>query len=145
MRRAVFLDRDGVLNRAVVREGKPYPPATLAELEILPGVARGARARSRARGFLLIVVTNQPDVARGTQSRETVEEMHAVLSRSFCRSTSSASAITTTPTAATAASPSRACCSSGRRVRHRSAEELHGRRPLARRRGRARRRVAGPS
>ncbi len=35
-RRAVFLDRDGVLNRPVVRQGKPYPPAGLAELEIMP-------------------------------------------------------------------------------------------------------------
>ena len=38
MRRAVFLDRDGVINRAIVRDGKPYPPASLVELEILPGV-----------------------------------------------------------------------------------------------------------
>ena len=77
-RRAVFLDRDGVLNRAFVRDGKPYPPATLEALEILPGVA-DALARLRAAGFLLIVVTNQPDVARGTQRREVVDAMHARL------------------------------------------------------------------
>jgi len=40
---AVFLDRDGVLNRAVVRDGKPYPPATLADFELLPGVADAVR------------------------------------------------------------------------------------------------------
>lgn len=79
MRRAVFLDRDGVLNRAVVRSGLPYPPANITELEILPGVEDGL-ARLRAAGFLLIVVTNQPDVARGTQSRDQVESMHRALS-----------------------------------------------------------------
>ena len=76
--RAVFLDRDGVLNRAVVRDGKPYPPATLRDLEILPDVPRALRDL-KAAGFLLLVVTNQPDVARGTQERSEVEAMHAAL------------------------------------------------------------------
>lgn len=75
MRRAVFLDRDGVLNRTVVHHQKPYPPASLAEFEILPGVPE-TLARLRHAGFLLIVATNQPDVARGTQRREVVEAMH---------------------------------------------------------------------
>jgi D-glycero-D-manno-heptose 1,7-bisphosphate phosphatase len=73
--RAVFLDRDGVIDRAVVRDGKPYPPSSMEELEILPGVG-DALASLRDNGFKLIVVTNQPDVARGTQSREVVEAMH---------------------------------------------------------------------
>jgi D-glycero-D-manno-heptose 1,7-bisphosphate phosphatase len=77
-RRAVFLDRDGVLNRAFVRDGKPYPPATVAELEILPDVP-AALATLAAAGFQLIGVTNQPDVARGTQRRDVVEAMHATL------------------------------------------------------------------
>jgi len=75
MRRAVFLDRDGVINRAVVREGKPYPPANLAEMEILPGVADALVALHNA-GFILIVVTNQPDVARGTTPRAVVEKIN---------------------------------------------------------------------
>jgi len=78
MVRAVFLDRDGVINRAEVRNGKPYPPASIEELEVLDGVADGLRALREA-GFRLIVVTNQPDVARGTQTRETVEAMNARL------------------------------------------------------------------
>ena len=77
-RRAVFLDRDGVLNRALVRDGKPYPPPSPDALEILDGVP-DALARLRAAGFLLVVVTNQPDVARGTQRREAVEAINAVL------------------------------------------------------------------
>jgi D-glycero-D-manno-heptose 1,7-bisphosphate phosphatase len=67
-----------VINRAVVRDGKPYPPSSLDELEILPGTAE-ALGSLKELGFVLIVVTNQPDVARGTQSRESVERMHAAL------------------------------------------------------------------
>lgn len=77
-RRAAFLDRDGVINRAIVRAGKPYPPQHLEELEILPGVPE-ALARLRTAGYLNIVVTNQPDVARGKQQRSVVESMHALL------------------------------------------------------------------
>jgi D-glycero-D-manno-heptose 1,7-bisphosphate phosphatase len=80
IRRAVFLDRDGVINRALVKNGKPYPPADLSELEIVPG-APEALARLRAAGFFLIVVTNQPDVARGRQTREMVEAIHVELKR----------------------------------------------------------------
>ncbi|MBX6311599.1 MAG: HAD family hydrolase [Isosphaeraceae bacterium] len=78
MNRAVFLDRDGVLNRALVRGGRPYPPGSLEELEILPGVAEALRSL-RAAGFLLVGATNQPDVARGTQRREVIEAMNARL------------------------------------------------------------------
>jgi D-glycero-D-manno-heptose 1,7-bisphosphate phosphatase len=75
---AVFLDRDGVLNRPVVREGRPYPPAHVHEFELYPDVVDGCRQLKEA-GFRLIVVTNQPDVGRGTQSRESVEAMHTKL------------------------------------------------------------------
>lgn len=78
MTRAVFLDRDGVINRAMVRGGRPYPPSSLQELEVLPGVAEALK-RLRAAGYKLIVVTNQPDVARRTQPRSAVEEMNAAL------------------------------------------------------------------
>lgn len=77
-RAAVFLDRDGVLNRAVVREGKPYPPQTLDEFEILPGVEAAAR-RLKEEGFTLVLATNQPDVAKGIQTRDTIETMHDYL------------------------------------------------------------------
>ena len=77
---AVFLDRDGVINRALVRDGKPYPPASLAEFEILPGVA-DACARLKRAGFLLVVATNQPDVGRGTLSRDLVETIHLQMAK----------------------------------------------------------------
>jgi transaldolase len=72
---AVFLDRDGVLNRALIREGTPHPPASVAELEILPNVPEALDAL-RARGYALIVVTNQPDVARGTASKQMVIDIN---------------------------------------------------------------------
>jgi D-glycero-D-manno-heptose 1,7-bisphosphate phosphatase len=77
-RRAIFLDRDGVVNQAVVRDGKPFPPANLSELVVNPDAER-ALALLKQLGFLLIVVTNQPDVGRGVQSRAAVEEIHDAL------------------------------------------------------------------
>ena len=80
LRPAVFLDRDGVLNRTTVSGDTPYPPTSVAKVEILPGV-REALEKLRRRGLALIVVTNQPDVARGTQTREAVEEINRFLVR----------------------------------------------------------------
>lgn len=80
LRRAVFLDRDGVINRALEREGKPYPSASLDEFEIFPEVPEACR-RLKLAGFLLVVATNQPDVGRGTLKREAVEEIHAEMRR----------------------------------------------------------------
>ena len=77
-RLAVFLDRDGVLNRAIVREGKPYPPDTLEDFVILGGAAEACGLLKQA-GFLLVVATNQPDVGRGTQPIKVVEAMHKAL------------------------------------------------------------------
>ena len=81
-RRAVFLDRDGVINRAFVHEGKPLPPPTLQELEILPGVPE-ALHELKQHGYELLVVTNQPDVGRGKLSRQTLDAMHKSLSASL--------------------------------------------------------------
>jgi len=78
MARAVFLDRDGVINRTLIIDGRPYPPDPVSSYEILPGV-EGALRRLRQAGFLLIVVTNQPDVARGKTSRQSIEAMHESL------------------------------------------------------------------
>ena len=78
LRPAIFLDRDGTLNVQVVREGKPYPPATLAEFALFPGVS-AACAQLAAAGFVLVVATNQPDVGRGDQAQVVVESMHTRL------------------------------------------------------------------
>ena len=75
---AVFLDRDGTLNAPLIREGKPYPPASANAFVLLEGVVENC-ANLQAAGYVLVVVTNQPDVGRGTQTRESVEAMHAKL------------------------------------------------------------------
>lgn len=77
-RPAVFLDRDGVINRTRVRDGTPYPPMSVSEVELLPGVS-DAINRLADKDLPLIVVTNQPDVARGAQTRETVEAINAFI------------------------------------------------------------------
>ena len=74
-RRAVFLDRDGVINKPVIREGCPHPPAEVRDFELYEDVSAGC-AQLEAAGYLLVVVTNQPDVARGTQTRSAVDAMH---------------------------------------------------------------------
>ena len=78
MERAVFLDRDGVINRAIVRDGKPYSPRNIEELEILPEAFEGLKRLHHA-GFIIIVVTNQPDVARGVQTRDMVEKINTMI------------------------------------------------------------------
>lgn len=70
-RAAVFLDRDGVLSAPVVRDGRPYPPSSAEDLAVLPGAAEACRRLAEA-GLALIVVTNQPDIARGTTHPATV-------------------------------------------------------------------------
>jgi D-glycero-D-manno-heptose 1,7-bisphosphate phosphatase len=72
---AVFLDRDGVLNRVIVSHGVPRPPQSVDDFAILPGV-EDACLSLRQAGFRLIVVTNQPDIARGSQTLETVEQLN---------------------------------------------------------------------
>lgn len=75
LRPAVFLDRDGTLNVQVVRDGKPYPPASVADFRLFPDVPAACRDL-HAAGFALVVATNQPDVGRGDQAQSVVEAMH---------------------------------------------------------------------
>jgi len=74
-RPAVFLDRDGVINRVAVRNGTPHPPSHVEEFDLYLDVPDGC-AQLKSANFLLVVITNQPDVGRGTQSREAVEAMN---------------------------------------------------------------------
>jgi len=78
--RAVFLDRDGVLNEVVMRGNTPCPPSGVDDLVLTPGAVDGCE-RLKNAGFVLVVVTNQPDVARGTRNRETVDAINRELRR----------------------------------------------------------------
>lgn len=77
-RRAVFLDRDGVINKVIIVDRRPYPPRNKRDVELIDGVPE-ALQRLRDAGFLLIVVTNQPDVARGNLSKKAVHEINGSL------------------------------------------------------------------
>jgi transaldolase len=78
VRPAVFLDRDGVLNEAVVRDGRPHPPPNAGAVVVCAGAPEALRALSDA-GFALIVVSNQPDIARGTAAASDVDAINARL------------------------------------------------------------------
>lgn len=80
-RRAVFLDRDGVINRCRVEAGKPYAPRTISDFRLLPGVAKSVKLL-KAADLQVIVVTNQPDIGNGLVDSATVTAMHEKLSRS---------------------------------------------------------------
>jgi D-glycero-D-manno-heptose 1,7-bisphosphate phosphatase len=78
LNRAIFLDRDGVINRPIIVDGKPYPPHKIVDFEILPGVPQACADLKKA-GYILVVVTNQPDVGRGILKKEIVEAIHATM------------------------------------------------------------------
>jgi D-glycero-D-manno-heptose 1,7-bisphosphate phosphatase len=75
MKRAVFLDRDGVLSIPEFRDGRSYAPRRLEDFVLYDDAAASVDTLKCA-GFLVIVVTNQPDVGAGRVPRETVEAMH---------------------------------------------------------------------
>lgn len=78
MVRAVFLDRDGVINANIERDGRLVAPTRIEQFTLLPGVEDAVR-RLKAAGFLVVVVTNQPDVATGRNSAATIEGMHSII------------------------------------------------------------------
>jgi histidinol-phosphate phosphatase family protein len=82
MKRAIFLDRDGVLNRAIIKEGKPFSPRKPREFELIDGV-KDLLISLRDAGFVLIVVTNQPDISRGLLSREELQSFHDLIRKEF--------------------------------------------------------------
>ncbi len=78
--KAIFLDRDGVINETYIEKGKTYPPQSLDQYKFLPGVHEGVAAL-KAQKFLILVVTNQPDIRTGKQKLEVTESMHRLISQ----------------------------------------------------------------
>src|SRR5580658_5694973 len=76
--RGVFLDRDGILNELVVRDGQGVSPRALSDFRLRPDAIR-AVPQLRACGLQVFVVTNQPDIARGLMEPRTLEQMTGVL------------------------------------------------------------------
>jgi D-glycero-D-manno-heptose 1,7-bisphosphate phosphatase len=81
--RAIFLDRDGVLVIPVMRDGRSYAPRKLDDFQLYPE-AKDALTRLRDAGYLLVVVTNQPDVGKGLISQSTLDQMHDRIRRELC-------------------------------------------------------------
>jgi D-glycero-D-manno-heptose 1,7-bisphosphate phosphatase len=76
MKKAVFLDRDGVLNRSKLVDGVPTPPSSIQEVEILEGVVEAIQIL-KDHGYVPVVITNQPDVARGYTMQSQVEAINS--------------------------------------------------------------------
>lgn len=79
-RKAVFLDRDGTLNKIILRDGRPTPPREIKDFELLAGVDE-ALTLLRAMDYLPIVVTNQPDYARGVSTLNQIETINDIIHR----------------------------------------------------------------
>jgi len=82
MNRAVFLDRDGVINRAIIKNGVSHAPVSLSEFELHQGVGEAITALCGA-GFRIIVTTNQPDVGKGVVDKGVVDAIHSLISEKF--------------------------------------------------------------
>ncbi len=80
LNRAVFVDRDGVINGSILRNGRPYPPRDRNEFYILDGV-EAATTSLRKAGFILVVVTNQPDLSRGLTTKSFIESVHSEITQ----------------------------------------------------------------
>jgi D-glycero-D-manno-heptose 1,7-bisphosphate phosphatase len=81
MKPAVFLDRDGVINKVILDSGRPFSPRKIAELQIIEGVEESV-ALMKEKGFEVVVITNQPDLARGYITQSMLMEMHEIISQS---------------------------------------------------------------
>jgi len=91
MKSGVFLDRDGVVNKIILKERRPYSPRKLDQLEILDGVRDAVKILQKL-GFKVVVITNQPEISRGLITENLVMEMHNKISEEtgiknfyFCR------------------------------------------------------------
>ncbi len=82
MNKAVFLDRDGVINKTIIEGGLPSSPNSLDELKILPSVKQSI-LRLKKLNFICLLVTNQPNVTRGKIGKGTVIKMNNFLKKKF--------------------------------------------------------------
>lgn len=78
MKRAIFLDRDGVINKVILKEGKPFSPREFDEFEFVENI-KGVLEKFKEKGFLNIVITNQPDIIRRLMQREKLDKIHNLI------------------------------------------------------------------
>ena len=78
MNKAVFLDRDGVINKPIIIDGKGYAPQLLKDFKIFPKVKSDVK-KLKNKGFKVFVITNQPDIGNKLLKKKTLNEMHSLL------------------------------------------------------------------
>ena len=78
MNKALFLDRDGIVNEALMRNNQVASPRLLEEFVLIPGAIALAKI-AKELGFLLVLITNQPDVSSGLLSRKNLKKMHELM------------------------------------------------------------------
>ncbi len=82
MKRAVFIERDTLLNLATTKGGQPPSPVLLEDFRLNEN-AKGALDRLKSADFVLIATTNQPEISRGNLSRRDLDRMHDILRAAF--------------------------------------------------------------
>ena len=82
LQKAVFLDRDGVLVRSIVKNGKPFAPRVLKDFKIYKSSKKLINKFVLSK-FKVFVITNQPDVGRGLIKKETLKKMHKSLKKNI--------------------------------------------------------------
>ena len=82
MKPAVFIERDGLLNRVRVERRQPRSPLSMEEFQINPEAIAPLKALKEA-GFVVLATTNQPGLSRGTLPRRELDRMHVLLQKTF--------------------------------------------------------------
>lgn len=84
MNKAIFIDRDGVVNKSIVIDGKPHAPLNFSDFKILNGVEE-ALNNFKKQGFLTFIITNQPNIKLKNRTLNIVELelMHNYLLENF--------------------------------------------------------------
>ena len=81
--KAIFLDRDGVINEVVFHESdKPSSPWTFSEFKLLPGIKEPLE-EFKKMGFLLFIISNQPDISRGFIEKGITEKISKIIYDNF--------------------------------------------------------------
>lgn len=82
-KKAIFLDRDGVINDVIFRgSNKPIAPWSLEEFKLYVGIEEPLRQLSDS-GYLLFVVSNQPDISKGLVDIQIVQQMNDIIVSQF--------------------------------------------------------------
>lgn len=76
--KAIFLDRDGVINNNIIESGKPYPPLKLGSVHVIKGMKELIK-KWQDEKYLVIVITNQPDVAAHLVTKNKVDKINKFL------------------------------------------------------------------